>query len=100
MSETPTGRRIGLTPREPRNWFFTLLVPAGVVFVITAIALAVIPVLEDRAVRAGSTPPPSIIRDALREDGWWWILIEVGVVIALSIMAMIWDRFVIQSRHI
>jgi hypothetical protein len=86
-------------PAEPRNWFFTLLVPASVVFAVTAIAFAVVPTLEDRAAQAGSAPPPSMLRDALREHGWWWLLIEAGVVVALSLTAMIWDRFVIQRRR-
>ena len=86
-------------PSEPRNWFFTLLVPAGVVFVVTALAYAVIPTLEDRAAQAGSAPPPSAIRDALREDGWLWLLIEAGVVVVLSLTAMIWDQLVIQRRR-
>ena len=85
-------------PCEPRNWFFTLLVPAGVVFAITAIAYAVIPSLEDRAAQAGAAPPPSLLRTALREEGWWWLLVETGVVVLLSLAAMVWDRVVIQSK--
>ena len=83
---------------EPRNWFFTLLVPASVLFVVTALAFAIVPTLEDRAAQAGSTPPPSMFREALREDGWWWLLIEAGIVVVLSVSAMVWDRFVIQKR--
>jgi hypothetical protein len=85
----------GMTPppAEPRNWFFTLLVPVSVVFVVTAVAVAVVPVLEQKAVEAGSPPPPSAFRDALRRDGWVWLLVELGVVVVLSVAAMIWDRF-------
>jgi hypothetical protein len=86
-------------PPEPRNWFFTFLVPAGVVFVVTALAYAIIPTLEDRAAHAGSAPPTSAIREALREDGWWWLLIEAGVIVVLSLAAMIWDQLVIQPRR-
>lgn len=78
---------------EPRNWFFTLLIPASVLFIITALALAVVPVLEDKAAQAGMNASPSAFRTALREDGWIWLLIEVGVVIVLAVAAMIWDRF-------
>jgi hypothetical protein len=81
------------TPAEPRNWFFTLLVPASVVFVVTAVALAVVPVLEQRAIAAGTPPPPSVFRDALRRDGWVWLLAELGVVVTLALAAMAWDRW-------
>jgi hypothetical protein len=78
---------------EPRNWFFTLLIPASVVFIITALAVAIVPVLEEKAAQAGMDAPPSAFRTALREDGWKWLLIELAVVIVLSLAAMIWDRF-------
>jgi len=80
-------------PAEPRNWFFTLLVPASTVFVVTAVALAVVPVLEKKAAESGYEPPPSVFRTALREDGWVWLLVELGVVIVLAIAAMAWDRW-------
>lgn len=77
---------------EPRNWFFTLLIPASVLFIITALALAIVPVLEDKAAQAGVEAPPSAFRTALREDGWIWLLAQLGVVVVLSLLAMIWDR--------
>lgn len=77
---------------ESRNWFFTLLVPASVIFVVTAVALAIIPVLEQKAAQSGVDVPPSAFRTALREDGWLWLLIQLGVVIALALAAMVWDR--------
>lgn len=89
---------LAATPREPRNWFFSLLVPVGVVFVMTALAYAIIPTIEDRAIQAGTPPPPSAIRDALREDGWIWLLVQAGIVAALSMAAMVWDQLVIQKR--
>lgn len=80
-------------PAEPRNWFFTLLMPASAVFVVTAVALAVVPVLEQKAIQNGIDPPPSAFRAALRADGWVWLLAELGVVIVLAIAAMAWDRW-------
>lgn len=80
-------------PAESRNWFFTLLVPASTVFVITAVALAVVPVLETKAAESGYDPPPSAFRTALREDGWVWLLVELGVVIVLAFAAMAQDRW-------
>lgn len=80
-------------PTEPRNWFFTLLIPASVLFIITALAVAIVPVLEEKAAQAGMDAPPSAFRTALREDGWKWLLVQLSAVVVLSLAAMIWDRF-------
>lgn len=77
---------------EPHNPFYLLLLLAGLAFVITALAYAVVPVLEDRAMNAGNPPPPSALREALREDGWRWLLYEVGAIIILSLASMWLDR--------
>ena len=77
---------------EPRNPLYLLLLVAGVVFVLTALAYAVVPVLEQKAADAGQAPPPSPFRDALRADGWKWLLVELAVVAVLSIASMVWDR--------
>ncbi len=79
-------------PAEPRNWFFTLLIPVSVLFIVTALAVAIVPVLEEKAAQAGMDTPPSAFRTALREDGWKWLLGQLAVVVVLSIAAMIWDR--------
>ena len=42
---------------------------ASVAFVVTALAFAVVPVLEEKAKAMGETPPPSPFRDSLREHG-------------------------------
>src|SRR4051794_21214262 len=36
-------------PREPQNWFYILLNLASVLFVVTALAYALVPVLEEKA---------------------------------------------------
>ncbi len=77
---------------EPRNPLYLLLLLAGLVFVATALAYAIVPVLEQKAADAGEPPPPSEFRDALRADGWKWLLAEVTVLIALSVASMVWDR--------
>lgn len=79
--------------KEPRNWCFTLLIPASVLFLATALAVALVPVLEEMAQRAGNPASPSAFRDALRTDGWWWLLVEMGVVVVLALAAMAWDQF-------
>ena len=81
-----------MTPREPRNPLYLLLLVAGVVFTVTALAYAVVPVLEQKAADAGQPPPPSPFRDALRADGWKWLLTELAVVAVLAVASMVWDR--------
>jgi hypothetical protein len=82
---------MGMSEKPRRNWFFTLLIPASAAFAITAVALAVIPVIEERAAQAGRPAPTTGLRAALRQDGWLWLLVETGVVIVLSMAAMTWD---------
>ncbi len=77
---------------EPLNPFYMLLLLAGLLFVITALAYAIIPVLEQRAIDAGEIPPPSAFRDALRADGWRWLLYELAAVMILSLASMWLDR--------
>ena len=77
---------------EPRNPFYLLLLLASLLFVVTALAYAVVPTLEQKAIDAGRPPPPSPFRDALRADGWRWLLSEVGVLIVLGLAGMALDR--------
>jgi amino acid transporter len=77
---------------EPRNPLYFLLLISGVVFVGTALAYAILPVLHQKALDAGETPPPSPFLDALKAQGWIWLLVEVAVVAVLSIASMVWDR--------
>jgi hypothetical protein len=81
-----------MTPREPRNPLYLLLLLASLLFVVTALAYAVVPTLEQRAKDAGQPPPSSEFRDALRKDGWRWLLYEVAAVVVLSVASMTVDR--------
>jgi hypothetical protein len=81
-----------MTSQEPRNPLYLLLLLASLLFVATALAYAVVPTLEQKAREAGQTPPPSEFRDALRKDGWRWLLYEVGGVVVLSVASMAVDR--------
>jgi hypothetical protein len=69
-----------------------LLLAASLLFVITALAYAIIPVLEEKATSAGDPPPPSAFRDALRADSWRWLLYEVAAMLILGIASMVLDR--------
>ena len=78
---------------EPRNPLYLLLLVSGLVFIATVLAYAVVPMLEQKAMDAGQMPPPSPFRDALRNEGWKWVLIEVGVIVILGIASMGLDRY-------
>jgi hypothetical protein len=80
------------SPQEPRNPFYLLLLLVSVLFVATALAYGVVPVLEEKAAEAGNPPPPSAFRDALRADGWKWLLVEVAAMIVLGFLSMGLDR--------
>jgi hypothetical protein len=78
--------------KEPRNIFDILLLLAGLLFVVTALALALIPFLEEKARDAGNPPPPSAFRDALREVGIYWLLYELAALIVFGLASMILDH--------
>jgi hypothetical protein len=78
---------------EPSNPFYFLLLITGVVLTVNALALAVVPVLEKRWDDEGELPPASPFRDALREDGWKWLLAEVSLLIVFGLASMGLDRY-------
>jgi hypothetical protein len=82
-----------MSAAEPRNPFYFLLLVIGVVFVLTVLAVAVVPVLEQKAREAGEEPPPSPFRDALREDGWQWLLWQVVALVVAGLLSMGLDRW-------
>lgn len=79
--------------QEPRNPLYLLLLIVGLLFTITVLAVALVPVLEQKAFDAGETPPPSPFRDALRRDGWKWVLYEVAALVVLGLASMGLDRW-------
>lgn len=79
--------------KEPRNPFYLLLLVTGLVFILTALAYAIVPVLEEKARDQGVAPPPSPWRDALRQDGWKWLLAEVAVLVVFGLASMGLDRY-------
>lgn len=78
--------------REPWNPFYILLIVTSVGFVMTALAYALVPVLEQKAREAGNPPPPSPLRDSLRSDGWVWLLVIGAAVVVLGLLSMGYDR--------
>jgi hypothetical protein len=80
------------TPSEPRNPLYLLLLLASLLFVVTALGYALVPILEQKAADAGQPAPPSEFRAALRADGWRWLLWEVGAIVVLALASMSLDR--------
>jgi hypothetical protein len=78
---------------EPRNPFYFLLLVASLAFVLTALAYAVVPILEEKALTAGQALPPSPFRDSLHKDGWKWLLYEVAAMIVFGLASMGLDRW-------
>ena len=78
---------------EPRNPFYLLLLVTGVVFTLTIFAYLFVPLLEQKAREMGEIPPPSPFRDALRRDGWRWVLAELAVLCFLGLASMGLDRY-------
>ncbi len=81
-----------MSSSEPRNPLYLLLLLASLLFVLTALGYAFVPMLEEKAADAGQPPPPSAFREALRADGGRWLLWEVGLMIVLGIASMVVDR--------
>jgi hypothetical protein len=77
---------------EPRNPLYLLLLLASLLFVVTALGYALVPILEQKAADAGRPAPPSEFRAALRADGWRWLLWEVGAIVVLALASMGLDR--------
>jgi hypothetical protein len=80
------------TPSEPRNPFYFLLLLVSLLFVLTALAYALVPTLEGIAYDAGHAIEHSAIRDSLVNDGWLWLLGEVVVIVILGLASMGYDR--------
>jgi len=78
---------------EPRNPFYLLLLIVGVLFSVTVLAVVFVPILEQKAMDAGEIPPPSRLRDALRQNGWQWVLYEVAALVFLGLASMGLDRW-------
>ena len=81
-----------MSESEPRNPFYFLLLLASLVFVLTALAYGIIPVMEQKAAAAGQPAPPSPFLDALHDHGGQWLLYELGAMAILGFLSMGLDR--------
>src|SRR5262245_24963197 len=78
---------------EPHNPFYLLLLLASLLFVFTALAYGVLPVLEEKsALASGVAPPSSLFREALSNHGWLWLIGELVAIVILSLLSMGLDR--------
>jgi hypothetical protein len=81
-----------MPPAEPRNPFYLLLLVASLLFVLTALAYGLVPILEQKAADAGQPPPPSPLRESLHADGWKWLLYELAAMTLFAVLSMGLDR--------
>jgi hypothetical protein len=77
---------------EPHNPFYLLLLLASLLFVVTALAYGLVPVLEQKAAEAGNRPPSSAFRTTLHADGWKWLLYELAAMVVFGVLSMGLDR--------
>jgi hypothetical protein len=77
---------------EPRNPFYTILLFVSLLFVVTALAWAIVPTLEEKARAEGRPVPPSEFRAVLRDNGGDWLLYEVAAMIIFGLLSMGLDR--------
>jgi hypothetical protein len=77
---------------EPRNPFYTLLLLASVLFLMTALAWTIIPLIEDKAIAQGQPLEPSAAREYVRDHAGAWLLGEVGAMILFGLASMGLDR--------
>jgi hypothetical protein len=73
---------------ERRNPFYALLLICSLLFVINALALGFVPVLEQKARELGHPPPPSAFRDTMRSEGWIWLLYEAAAIVVFGLLSM------------
>jgi hypothetical protein len=88
-----------MSSREPSNPVYLLLLVVSFTFVITALAYALVPVLEQKAADAGAPPPPSAFRDALREGGGRWLLYQLAALVVLGLLSMAVDRLLSLQKE-
>jgi hypothetical protein len=80
--------------RESRNPFYFLLLIASLAFVANALAVALLPLLEEKAREAGQIPPAAGLRDSLRgSTGLIWLLYELAAMGLFAFLSMGLDRY-------
>jgi hypothetical protein len=81
-----------MTGSEPRNPFYLLLLLVGLLFVVTLLAVLLVPMLMDKAELAGAEVPKEGFHQIVKRDGVWWVVYEVVAIVVLSLLSMGLDR--------
>jgi len=81
-----------MTSSEPRNPFYLLLLIVGLLFVVTLLAVLLVPMLMEKAEQAGAEVPKEGFHQVVKRDGVWWVVYEVAALVVLSLLSMGLDR--------
>ena|SRR5262245_11098319 len=81
-----------MSQSEPRNPFYLLLLLVGFLFVVTLLAVLLVPMLMDKAEQAGGEVPKEGFHQVIKRDGVWWVVYEVVALVVLSLLSMGLDR--------
>ena len=63
-----------MSPSEPRNPFYLLLLLVGLLFAVTLLAVLMVPILMEKAERAGGDVPKEGFHQLIKRDGVWWVV--------------------------
>jgi hypothetical protein len=81
-----------MSPSEPRNPFYLLLLLVGLLFVVTLLAVLMVPILMEKAEQAGGDVPKEGFHQLIKRDGVWWVVYELVALVVLSVLSMGLDR--------
>jgi hypothetical protein len=81
-----------MSSSEPGNPFYLLLLLVGLLFVVTLLAVLMVPILMEKAAQAGGDVPKEGFHQLIKRDGVWWVVYEVVALIVLSLLSMGLDR--------
>jgi hypothetical protein len=81
-----------MSTAEPRNPFYLLLLLASLIFVMTAFAYGLVPVLRD-ASPAENHAKQAPLAKAINAHAWKWLLYELGAMTILGLLSMGLDRY-------
>jgi hypothetical protein len=77
-----------MATKEPRNPFYFLLLAVSALFVATALAYGIFPVLDENAFSVGQKTPPSAFRRAIRTQGPLWLIYELSAMTVAVILSL------------
>src|SRR5262249_20280946 len=81
-----------MSASEPRNPFYILLLLVGLLFVVTLLAVVLVPILMNQAQQAGGDVPKEGFHQVIKRDGSWWVVYELVALIVLGVLSMGLDR--------